>query len=254
MTNDNPRTNRKRGFLEKLLSSINFLVKEDVNTKDQRRDARIECRYEVSYVDEFGTSGTGTLIDISRKGLQMESPVKVRKGVTLAIKAPEDETLDRTAPFMAKVCWCRKGEEGYRVGLALPPGVEDDPHWLESLLHQLDYSVEEGQRREHIRAAGQIPGRITPLSPEEREPFEVEVRNLGMGGALLKSQQLLARDSQFELRVGPHADLPELALRGTILRVVEKSDHVLYPCRFRTSEEPEDDLLREYILKLSGRD
>lgn len=254
MKEDNDRIQRKKGLLDRVLSSISFMVDEDTNTRDQRRSARLFCRHEVSYVDEYGSKGVAYLVDISKKGLQIETSSKIRKGVTLAVAAPEEESLDRTAPFMAKVRWCRRGEDRkFRVGLALPPGAEDDPHWLESLLHQLGYSEQEGQRREHIRAVGRIPGQLTPEG-NEADRLEVEVQNLSMGGALIKSQQSLQRNSHFELQIGPLEDLPELKLSGTILRIVEKPDHLLYPSRFRLNGDRDEKVLREYILKLDGRD
>lgn len=257
MKNDDGRSKRKEGLLSRLMSSLNFMVSDEPSTRDQRGSARINCRYEVTFVDEFGKKGSGYLIDISKSGLQMETGNRLRKGVTLALQAPDDEKLDRTAPFMAKVRWTRKGKDGiHRIGLALPPGVEDDPHWLEALLHQLGYTEDEGQRRQHIRASSQIPGVLTPVTETDKQAgsFEVAILNLGMGGALLKSQVPLAKNSQFHLVLGPFEDLPEIKLFGSVLRVMEKSDHVLYPSRFRAQEERDEKILEEYILKLSGMD
>lgn len=252
MKKEDNRSKKKAGPFARLLSSIKFLVEEDVNTSDKRRSPRIECRCEVEFVDLHGTKGKGFLIDISKKGLQMETETKLYKGVTLAIKAPEEEMLDRTAPFMAKVRWVRKKHGQYRIGLALPQGIEDDPHWLEALLTQLGYA-EDGQRREHIRASSEIRGQLTLDDDDERVSHSVELLNLGMGGALIKSGTSFSKDAQFSLLIGPFKDLPILSLTGTILRVVEKSgkDFDLFPCSFRPNEESEAATLKEYILKLN---
>lgn len=244
---------RKRPFLKRLLSSINFMVTEDVNTLDQRRAPRVECRCEVAFVDMNGQKSSGVLVDLSKSGIQLECPKKLRKGLTIAIKAPHQETLDRTAPLMATVKWCRKkADSGYAIGLALPPEVVGDPHWLKALLQQLGYD-ENSQRREFIRAKSDLPGRLLPEGAEETEAIEVEVRNLGMGGALLKAVYSLTKDSSFYLSLGPLEDLPILRIRGTILRVVEGDDHILYPTTFQNLSEEESQTLREYILKFSDR-
>ena len=255
MTDDSQRFERKQGLLTRVLSSINFLVTENTDTRDTRGSARIECRAEVAYVEETGLKGTGYLVDISRTGLQLETEKKLSKGRTIALNAPDDETLDRTAPFMAKVRWTSKGKAGtYRAGLELPPGTESDPHWLESLLHQLGYTDDGSQRRRFIRADSAIEGQLTPAA-EGSDPISVKVLNLGMGGALLRAEEALAQNLQFKLVLGPHEDLPELSLDGTILRIIEKPDEgfTLHPSRFATSNEREESILNEYILKLGGR-
>lgn len=257
MTN-NESHKRKKNLLSRLLSSISFLITEDVNTRDQRQGARVECRCEVHFVDEYGNKGQGYVVDISRQGLQLECHRKLSKGVTLALNAPDDETLDRTAPFMAKVRWSRKGESGhYLAGLALPPGVEEDPHWLESLLHQFGYGADGAQRREFIRAQAEVTGSLL-LQQDEAEPVPVDIRNLSMGGALLKCRAELPKNGQFELSLGPVGDLPELKVVGTILRVFQKpgTDYYLHPSRFQGQEENkerEQSVLQEYILKYSDR-
>ena len=243
---------QKRGLLARLLSSINFMVTQDLSTKDKRQTPRIECRCEVEFVDENGKKGKGFLIDISKKGLQLETETRLAKGLTLAMKAPEEEMLDRTTPFMAKVRWTRKRHGQTRAGLALPNGIEEDPNWLESLLNQLGYSEDGTQRREYIRATTEISGQLT-LDDEDRTTQSVELLNLGMGGALIKSKTPLPKDCQFSLIVGPFEDLPILSLSGTVLRLVKKEgrDFDLFPCRFNPTEEKDADILQEYILKLS---
>lgn len=249
------RFKRKQGLLTRLLSSISFLVTEDTGTAEMRGTARIECRAEVAYIDENGSRGTGYLIDISKTGLQIETERKLSKGMTLALNAPDDDTLDRTAPFMARVMWTARGKAGtFRAGLALPAGTEEDPHWLEALLHQLGYTEDGTQKRRFIRAESSIEGTLTPQA-EGSESVTVKVLNLGMGGALLRTDDPLPKNLQFTLKLGPHEDLPELSLEGTILRVIEKplGGFVLHPSRFATGDEQDARILTEYILKLGGR-
>lgn len=252
---DNRPTQKKGWKLTSLLSSISFLVTEDVDTRDKRRSPRLVCRCAIAYVDENGNRGSGFLVDVSRRGLQIETPVKVSKGLTLAIKAPEIESLDKTAPFMAKVRWTKKGEDGkYHAGLALPPGVEDDPNWLESLLEQLGYQDSEDQRRQFIRADSRLNA-VLVLDEGDGNEHSVTVENLGMGGALINSAVAFPKDAQFHVTLGPVEDLPQVGLEGTILRVVEQpaEECYLHPSRFRPTEERDEKVLREYVLKFSEK-
>lgn len=135
------RFQRKQGLLNRILSSINFLVTEDSGTRDLRSSARIDCRAEVAYVDEKGVAGEGFLVDISRTGLQIETEKKLPKGYTLALNPPNDDKVGEKPPFMARVRWTRKIEGGkFRAGLGLPPSVVEDEHWLEALLDHLGYN------------------------------------------------------------------------------------------------------------------
>lgn len=254
MTKEVDRIQRKQGLLAKLVSSISFLVTEDTKTHDQRNSPRIECRAKISYVDQHGNKGSGFLIDISKSGLQLETPTKLGKGLTLALNAPDEEILDQTTPFMAKVCWTTKGEGAFRAGLALPSGVEDDPHWLESLLHQLGYTDDGSQRRRFIRSDSELTGVLSPSSDREGST-QVKVLNLGLGGALLRTSTPLAKNLEFHLQIGPYQDLPAVGVEGTVLRVVEKPEESLSlnSVRFNLSEEKDLAILKEYVLNLSGR-
>ena len=254
MTKEVNRIQRKQGLLSKLMSSISFLVTEDTKTQDQRNSPRIECRAEISYVDEHGIKGTGFLIDISKSGLQLETSTKLGKGLTLALNAPNDESLERTTPFMAKVCWSRKGQGVFRAGLALPSGVEDDPHWLESLLHQLGYTEDGSQRRRFIRSDSELSGLLSPALDREN-PIPVKVLNMGLGGALLRSNTALPKNLEFYLQIGPYQDLPAVGVEGSVLKVTEKPEEgfSLNSVRFSIAEEKELDILKEYILNISGR-
>jgi hypothetical protein len=206
----------------------------------------------VEYVDENGIKGAGELVDVSRSGLKLETPTKLSKGVTLALKAPQLEQLENTAPFMARVLWSKKAGQGnFSSGLSLPSGAENDPHWLEALLRHLGYTDEIDQRREYIRAESRIGATLT--LEHDTSAKTVEVLNLGMGGALIRHTDALPKDSQFTLKIGPWESLPALSLEGTVLRNIEKPELgcVLHPSRFRPKDEHDSGVLQEYILKFS---
>ena len=248
---------QKKGFLNRILSSIDFLVSPDLNTEDRRSVPRCPCSLKLSYVGEGGVSGEATLVDVSSKGLQIETNGPLTKTTAIALNPPQDQELEISSPLMTHVIWSMKvSDQTFRSGLVMPDELEDEPTWLDSVLQALGYSYDGSQRRQHIRAEAAIDGELVLDDDSGARSHKVSVLNLGMGGALIKSSETLDKNQQFSLTVGPFGDLPAVELRGTILRVVGKTDdgHTLHPSRFRPSDERGEKLLTEYILQLIGSD
>ena len=250
---------QKKGFLNRILSSIDFLVSPDLNTEDRRSVPRCPCNLKLTYVGESGVSGEAKLIDVSSKGIQIETDHPLNKNTAVALNSPQEQELEISSPLMTHVIWSNPSvadDQNFRSGLALPDELEDEPTWLDSLLESLGYSYDGSQRRRHIRAEAAIAGKLILDEDSEARTHDVSVLNLGMGGALIKAPDTLEKNQQFSLTVGPYRDLPEINLSGTILRIVGQTDddHILHPSRFRPLEERDEKLLREYILELIGSD
>lgn len=246
---DARRAETKKGALARLLSSIKFLVEPDLSVDDRRIAGRLACSLDTSYVTETGETGTGQVLDVSRRGLRMRTPVAVSKGLTIALKAPANLTEAAYAPLMAKVMWSSRDGDSYLLGLLLPPGIEDEETWLEAYLISAGYNIEDPQRRKFVRAESELAGQ---LLLDAQPPVEVLVLNLGLGGALLRSELSFDSNSPFRLQLGPHGNLPELVLSGSILRVSqnEGEDWYYHSTRFGPLEERRHTLLKEYIIKL----
>jgi hypothetical protein len=239
----------KKGALARLLSSIKFLVDPELPVEDRRVAGRVDCQLETGYVTETGEGGVGTVLDISRRGLRMRTDLLLPKGITVALKPPASLNAGDLAPIMARVMWSSKADQGYLSGLLLPPGIEDEETWLEALLIDLGFDAGSSQRRKFVRAETSLPGR---LHLDGLPVLEVTVLNLSLGGALLKAEQAFEKSSSFQLGLGPHKDLPELELSGTILRhtPAEGEGRHLHSTRFGPLEERRHTLLKEYIIKL----
>lgn len=248
---------QKRTLLGRVLSSIQFLVSPNINTEDRRSVPRIKCRYPIGFLTETGAAGEGQLLDVSAKGFRLRTTLKLSRTMTLAVNPPQTESLSGFSPLMAQVVWSASEREGYTLyGMALPAEVAEERTWLEEVLDELGYRHDGSQRRQHIRANAKIAGQLQLEDDETEEFHSVSVLNLGMGGALIRCEQTLEKNRQFRLTLGPFEDLPELELRGTILRVSEQPEEnfTLHPSRFRPLDERDNKLLREYILTLLGGD
>jgi hypothetical protein len=239
---------QKKSALAQLLSSIKFLIDPELPTEDRRATGRLSCQLETSYLSETGSAGAATVLDVSRRGLRIRTSGTVRKGLTIVLKAPE-EVGESFAPLMARIMWTSKEGEGSLAGLLLPPGSEDEETWLEAFLVSKGYDIEEPQRRKFVRADSELDGLLTPA---DQPTMEVLVLNLGMGGAMLRSDTRLEANSAFRLEIGPYADLPALELSGTILRPSQREGESwhYHSCRFSPLEERRHSLLKKYIIKL----
>lgn len=244
----------KRGLLTRLLSSIGFLIAPDLNTDDRRAVPRLPCSKTVKFVSDTGVPGTAELLEVSSRGLRLSTDMALTKGRTLALNPPDDAELEIYAPIMAHVVWSSsQGPSKHLLGLAVPDELQDETTWLDSMLASLGYNDDGSQRRQHIRAEAEIEGWLLVDDQAEEQSVQISVMNLGMGGALLRSASTFPKDAQFKLSIGPHDDLPQLDLLGTILRVIKKESFTLHPCRFRPLDERDDKILREYILNLLDR-
>jgi hypothetical protein len=241
---------RKQGALSRLLSSIKFLVEPGLPVEDRRIAGRLDCALETSYLAENGDAGSGVVLDVSRRGLRMRTSRAIGKGLTLALKPPSGlGDGAEYAPLMARVMWTTKAGDAFLCGLLLPPGIEDEETWLEAYLASRGYNVGDPQRRKFVRAESQLAG---TLAIEDQAPIDVLVLNLGLGGALIRAELSLEKNSPFRLHMGPHGNLPELELSGTILRQSQNEGEAWYyhSTRFGPLEERRHTLLKEYIVNL----
>lgn len=239
----------KRGPLARLLSNIKTLVDPELPITDRRAVGRLVCELATTYLTETGDSGEATVLDVSRRGFRIRTASPVRKGMTVALKPPEGVDGE-FAPLMAKTIWNRReADGGFTSGLLLPPGSEDEETWLEAFLIDQGFSVGEPQRRRYVRADADL---MAVLMLDAQAPLTVRVVNLGLGGALLRSDLSMEKQSSFRLRIGPHADLPELELSGTVLRQnrAESGEGFDHSTRFGPLEQRRHALLKEYIVSL----
>lgn len=241
--------NAKKGALSRLLLSIKNLVDPQLPLEDRREANRAPCSVRVEYLTESGLSANGQLLDISRRGLRMQTAVQLNKGLTLALKPPSILADNELAAVMAQVVWTSRKGEAFFSGLLLPPGIEDEATWLKALITHLGYSHRNDQRREFVRTNASIPGYIYLNNAEQ---LQVIIKNLSLGGALLNSKHEIAQGSSFSLQLGPLDDLPMLPLTGVILRSEGEHETGEYnhSSRFGPLEGRRHALLKEYILKL----
>lgn len=246
-TTENLQPEARQGALARLMNSIRGLVDPQLPVEDRRSTGRFACDLETSYVTEIGGTGQARVLDVSRRGLRLSTAQQLGRGMTVAVKPPA--SLDGAfPPLMARVMWTRKGDQECLCGLLLPPGTEDDQSWLEAYLASQGFNAREPQRRKHVRADSDIPGE---LARDAQFPLSVVVKNLSLGGALIRTDQSLEKNSHFKLALGPHGDLPELELAGIVLRQSGGDDEGLnYSVRFGPLEQRRHTLLKEYIVSL----
>lgn len=247
-TTDNLQPETRQGPLARLMNSIRGLVDPDLPVEDRRTAGRYACDLETAYVTEIGGTGQAQVLDVSRRGLRLRTANSLGRGMTIAVKPPASLEGD-FPPLMARVMWSQRVSDSFLCGLLLPPGTEDDQSWLEAYLVSQGLSLNDPQRRKHVRADSDIPG---VLSADAQMPLEVVVKNLSLGGALIRCAQSLEKNSSFRLRIGPHGDLPDLDLAGIVLRQSggDGEGGLDHSVRFGPLEQRRHSLLKEYIVAL----
>lgn len=239
----------KQGALARLLSSIKMLVDPQLPVEDRRHTGRMDCALDTGYSTEGGESGTAQVIDVSRRGLRIRSARPIAKGLTIALKAPSSMPEGDYSALMARVMWSTRDGDSFLSGLLLPPGIQDQETWLEAFLVSKGYNLADPQRRKFVRADSELAGQ---LLLDAQPPLQVLVLNLSLGGALIRSELAFEKQQAFRLQLGPHGDLPDLELSGTVLRHshTDGDNWHFHSTRFGPLETRRHSLLKEYILKL----
>ena len=234
--------------ISRLMSSLKALVEPQLPLEERRLSGRLDTELDVSYTTEQESSGRGTILDVSRRGLRFQTRMPLSRGMTVAIQAPEK--LQEFFPAVtAQVMWSSKSDLGYISGLLLPPGIEFEESWVASVMEQLGYRISSFQRRKYVRASSELNG---TLFLDAQPPIKVTVLNLSMGGASVSSEIVIEQDTTFRLQLGPHADLPELEISGVILRhnASPEGTQQIHSTRFGPLEKRRHSLLKEYIMNL----
>lgn len=231
----------------RLMSSLKALVEPQLPLEERRLSGRLDTELEVNYTTEQNKPDRGTILDVSRRGLRLQTRMPLSRGMTVAIQAP-DKLQEFFSAVTAQVMWSSKTEGGYVSGLLLPPGIEFEESWVASVMQQLGYHISSFQRRKFVRADSELPG---TLLLDAQPPISVTVLNLSMGGASVATDIVVEQDTAFRLQLGPHADLPELEITGVVLRhnVSEEGTHI-HSTRFGPLEKRRHSLLKEYIMNL----
>lgn len=242
-------------MLGRLIEGMRALVagQDETGTFEERRQRlRLRCYYPVVIRAE-GAEFRSVVTDLGPAGLRVKfvQPLKEGAKVTITFEGSHPE-YDRSTVHCQAV-WCRTRKfSGDRVaGFAYDePPEELNRSWVRFVLDTLGFrdGGAEPQRRRWIRAEWALPGLL------EAEEFSGQVRvvNLGVGGALLQSDEELTDGQPAVVSIGPWEELPVLRLEGQL--VGNREDPLLsvqlHRLEFTSLPPGKLELLGVYILKV----
>ncbi|MFN8612127.1 MAG: PilZ domain-containing protein [Vulcanimicrobiota bacterium] len=206
--------------------------------EERRSLVRLKCSYRSIYSNGEGRF-PGTITDLGEGGLALSSREAIKVGQAIKVFCPFVDVEGPNDPIDGEVCWTNVTGGLHIAGIRF----NVTPHsWVFSVLQLLGFSsLSSRSKRRWVRAECKLPARLG-----ERQ---VEVANLGVGGALLLAKPRLEL-GEHSIVVGPYLKLEELRLEGTVL---EPREDGLQPFEFRELSGPQLKVLGLYLKALLRR-
>ncbi len=253
-----------RGMLQDIISGFVSLFQENAPDEDRRKVIRLRCRYSVYMIYKKQVL-TCTAVDMGLQGIRLDMREKVKPGTRVALlyrgavgQKPVLKLADVTRDLedsiqngvRCAVLWCQQNRYSKKIQAGLR--YADSPErmsksWVKKILREIGFDEETiFQRRKIIRVAASLP--YEARSGETR--LKGVVINLGAGGALIQSEQVLP--DILELAIGPYKNNDTLCIRGRVVtrRHEPHSNIWLNGIRFGSPSQEEVELLGKYVVGL----
>lgn len=204
---------------------------------EERRQGliRLRCSYKCIY-----TAGKerlpGTITDLGEGGLALAHAAALSQGDRVKVFCPFIDLDGPCAAVEGSVCWTQPAKKGHRSGLSIT--VTPDS-WVSAILQLLGFPGQgEPSKRRWIRADCKLPARLGEQ--------EVQIHNLGVGGALIESTQPLP-DGVSRIVIGPFLKLEPLRVEGSVTHLRNEN---LHGFQFTDLTPPQLKLLGVYLKAL----
>lgn len=227
--------------MKEFLNGFLSLVKGKGNPwgfEERRGLVRLKCSYRSIYSNGEGRF-PGTITDLGEGGLALTSRDILKVGQTVKVFCPFVDVEGPNDPQEGEVCWTNASGGLHNSGIRFSV----TPHsWVFSVLQLLGFSsLSSRSKRRWVRAECKLPARVGDR--------QVEVANLGVGGALIQAKPRLEA-GDLTISVGPYLKLEELRLEGSM---AEPREDGLQAFEFRELTAPQLKLLGLYLKALLRR-
>lgn len=241
-------------MLNEIVQGLRSLVQgrpEGAGTGEKRELIRLKCRYKVTLSIEKQAFG-GHVTDMGLKGMRAEVPERLKVGTPVHVTYSAETTGFQVDTVKTVVAWCRKSKTGkIEVGLRYDETRTNlERSWVKLILRELGFDEKSiFQRRKARRAVAMLPAQVARMGQRTQG---ARVLNLGVGGALLQSDERFDKGQDMVLDVGPALGLPVLSVPGEVVtcRYEPQSQSWLEGVRFRSMDQKQLDLLTRYIVNL----
>ncbi len=206
--------------------------------EERRSLVRLKCNYRSMYSNAEGRF-PGTIQDLGEGGLNLSTRHPLKVGQWVTVYCPFVDVDGPHDPIEGQICWTQKAGELTNSGLRF----QVTPHsWVFSILQLLGFSsLSSRSKRRWVRAECKLPARVGDR--------EVQVENLGVGGALVRAKPRLP-EGEATITVGPYLKLQALALAGELS---DPRDDGLQALEFRELDSAQLKLLGLYLKALLRR-
>ena len=206
--------------------------------EERRSLVRLKCSYRSIYAHGENRF-PGTITDLGEGGLALSSRDPLKVGQMIKVFCPFVDVDGPNAPIEGEICWTRELGELTNAGLRF---TVTSHSWVFSVLQLLGFSsLSSRSKRRWVRAECKLPARVGD--------HEVQVENLGVGGALVKAKPALAVGAA-TITVGPYLKFEALKVEGTL---GETRDDGLQAFEFRELDGSQLKLLGLYLKALLRR-
>jgi hypothetical protein len=195
-------------FLQGFLKLVRGSAEQPWDQQERRGQVRMECQYRCVF-DLEGTRFPASVSDLGEGGLRLTVSEPVAVGKKLRVFCPFVDVQGPSGPIEGVVCWTRPSEARGLFGLGLrytsePQQLRDS--WVTWVLQLLGFPGHTAHR---------TAGAESVLAGSIRE-HRVEIHDLGIGGASIKSGQSLEA-GPVTLCIDGWNELPPLQLNGTLV-------------------------------------
>jgi hypothetical protein len=241
------------GAIQSLVAGLRALILgPGASPEEKRRLTRVRCDLPV-YCEDGPRRFSASVVDLGQRGLRLRLPAPVAPGTVLAIYYAGSEARLALDRVVAEVRWCRRPPGSDRVLAGLEwaqPESRLERSWARILLHEMGYeSASIFERRRWLRADSSLPAVLRLAGGGKAEG---RVANLGLGGALVETEETLPRRAPLEIELGPTWQLPALRLPGVVLhsRPLRRGAAWLHGVQFSQLTPGTTRLLGRYLFRL----
>lgn len=223
----------------------------------QKLRIRTYIRLEIQIVD---SKASAIVTDLSLDGLRLRSNLQIEEGDRIEVFFLDDAGETEKGSILCRAVWVSDigsaGRPTYEAGLNFEDSEENmQESWVRYVLEQLGFDENKTfQKRRYLRANGKLPARV--FTAKENN-VTGEIVNVGVGGALLATDEPLTENTQIHCEICLWRILPALRLPCRILSVrkeeSEGSDDqpkYLHSLLFLGMDTEQVKLLGNYVIYL----
>lgn len=183
--------------------------KQELSERRRLERLAFPCRLSC-HLDGAAVEVTG--IDLTLQGMALDTRHRLRRGARIVVQPPAE--LAGARPLTGWVRYCRERPDGFHTGVVFDVNQSVNS-WVAQALQQLGLESRHlEQKRRHVRARADLPGRARRWCGEL---MDVTCADLSRGGALLRCPSPWPAAERVHLKLGPLEGLEALKLNADVV-------------------------------------